>query len=1688
MFFLSFSAINNDVRADAWSAIKTVLSFTFGNGLLEPCTKSAIKTFYGKTYNGVSTQCDEFEEPTLTDEIAGVFSSNKKTAVCSANSMVKNITRAVGTGVGAFFGGPLIGYILGNVVGNALECLIISAKAKSGFKKAAEYEVCYSGDGEGSPLPYTDKQIAKLLVLSNEKVSVSNIVDKYDKLCIHKVGTKDYAFYKDGDIHDSVYVHHADGYAYVMCASVFSACPCIYNVGRGVLTEPEYKRDDKTGVIQLDEQGHLAFKDEDEKRKYEDRYAKHCRIIRYKDLYEQQDDIASIFDEACFDLRGYSKRSATITAGIVQCFENTARNIFEKPIMSLKQTSKTNQQATLQYTADISFLEDAHKYLTQTIIQDRKYDNILSKKEADLSVQQKKDALTKLKNVWFNDEATMKVEYACDENGKGRYSGTTMAFYDKYYSSPSTAVTENCCKEDNKTLYDTCFQDDVVGWKIEKDDDGKEKKTTNENVITSLTMADEYDNFTEEQKKNFTRLVYTETAKLSNLIEQVKIQKTRSIKANNAQMAGETSFSMTLFDIFRNKIKALAVMALTLWFFLLGWKMINGDFGKMDGKEFGMLVLRVSLCYMVVFSESAKNYMFNLAIQTAQGVGMGLNQIMMAFRSQENNSWNNTCNFTTSASKTPKKVNDGEAVNAIRVTTKTNVCKDKNHKLVNSRYTNEGHTIIAYWRPECPSGYVYNGCEQYEASYLSSSISNVCVMARCVAMDTTTTGGVINVEKSVLFVPAVPIERVSGIKSNALLEAYQDYYKSLEGYGAVYAIKKGKLENGYQDFCISYGFDNNPGVSATDGIRQFNDVSCPFDYQDGKKCSDDNCYGGYCYKKICTSSETEEECKNKVATDENAIWSMFLKKPITDDNEIMQVDDYEFSCVDESSEIYCNIYDPNDQTKCIEKKCQPKKLQCETGMSLTCGRKAIMADGSLSDKCLSGVCYKDLTTFMPRPPFERPYKVFQYYNTQTNKWVYVKPRCHKVLSDKNKTPVYAENDPFAEDPKYSSSLNDYAYTCPEAKEKEGYVLDDGYRISDLIELKFIGSKNSDLLVFQGLLSYEDQDNLSDQDKVAKLQYQVIRTAVATIDSNGVVKEYDFIDDGNAAEGSLRAQYRIYLDSKLKALNKNSDYPVIKKYGGTRSYKHISFWDSMDCKIIQFLTFTGGDKGFQQDVESALSSAENGNVDGAIDGAITAFLQFVKFVFMVFPFGILVFALMFAIGAALFMLVARAAQQYVVCVFNLVLVIYLSPFVFVLWLFDQTKKALDSWLKDLQANVIGACVPFVTISMFLFVIDWVLFGDASKYVEENMFTVTGGINPECYDGHESKAPVGCLAVRLMKQFQMWDNILNFLISWVAIFKKETWILAGYLIYRALFAAIVIIIMTLMLDKMEEEIYKLTGGKPDTDIGGGFTQSASDSIKSGGMAGLEAMKFGFKTFVGALKTVPNVAKGTVNSIMGLAAGIAGRLGNQDAKEKIENIKDWMNGKKISDKLGEISDKLGNVTDRIGNFLKQKLNIGGRGDKVAEIQNRLSQYRQQQINSIRNKITTRKKEVIEKYARRLADRKDANIDMLINFQNQINSRTDLSQEQKDNMINEAREKVVRQEIEYEQQQKSMMEKEMDNIARQGSDEIERTSQSTDELIKNVESNIGKMETETIERILKSNTNKTFINRIEKEIHTEE
>ena len=249
--------------------IQEVLSYGVGDGLMEWCADELIK-------------CDEYEDTSLSDQVTGLFSSNKKTSACAVNSLGKNISRILFT---ALIPMPF-GYMAGNLVGNAAQCLQTYAQADPARKKADDYLVCYDDRTEGHPLPLTDKQIAKILPYMNLFPTVDNIIEQYPKLCVKKKNDDNsYRFYNDGDVFDGVYIHHANGYPYVMCASIFEACPCIFNIQRGKINDPKYEKDEND-VIKMRADGTLIHKGDtettrDREKDYQAHYTKHFRLIRF---------------------------------------------------------------------------------------------------------------------------------------------------------------------------------------------------------------------------------------------------------------------------------------------------------------------------------------------------------------------------------------------------------------------------------------------------------------------------------------------------------------------------------------------------------------------------------------------------------------------------------------------------------------------------------------------------------------------------------------------------------------------------------------------------------------------------------------------------------------------------------------------------------------------------------------------------------------------------------------------------------------------------------------------------------------------------------------------------------------------------------------------------------------------------------------------------------------------------------------------------------------------------------------------------------------------------------------------------------------------------------------------------------------------------------------------------------------
>ena len=196
---------------------------------------------------------------------------------------------------------------------------------------------------------------------------------------------------------------------------------------------------------------------------------------------------------------------------------------------------------------------------------------------------------------------------------------------------------------------------------------------------------------------------------------------------------------------------------------------------------------------------------------------------------------------------------------------------------------------------------------------------------------------------------------------------------------------------------------------------------------------------------------------------------------------------------------------------------------------------------------------------------------------------------------------------------------------------------------------------------------------------------------------------------------------------------------------------------------------------------------------------------------------------------------------------------------------------------------------------------------------------------------------------MKSASIWDNILSLFVGGGGFFKAETWKMMGYLVLRGLFGAIVIIGMTSLLDKFEDSVYDVIGGKPSTSLGAGFEGTASDAIKSGAEAGVSAGKFGMQAAKTFMK-LPLLA-------LGAAAGILGGL-SKNLKQGINFVKN-----KIKDGQQFIANKFNKLKDGIADGLqavKNKiLNIfpGNSNNKNIEINN-VNNVANQQINNENNR----------------------------------------------------------------------------------------------------------------------------------------
>lgn len=1211
--FISITSfnINNNKIAQASSTteiIADILGALYGDKGAEEASKELVG-------------CDDWEDISIATTVQSLFTSDKKDGACYA----AGVMQAVGMAIGAYQGGS-IGTALGNFVAQGVIVFYVWLKSQKAEVKANNYHICLDTEEENHPLPYTDVQIARLLKLANMQVSLENIINQYKKICLYN-NEGEYGFYGEGDEINGIYISHANNYSYVMCASVIDACPCIFNLQHGKIKDPDYEKNDD-GSIKM-ENGEMVYKNKDD---YQQHYAKHCRIIRYKDLFEQTNDLSNIIDPACNDLRGYSKANVTLSGAIVQCIEGTARNIFEKPIFSSNRFAKPQENLTEQYTSDVTFLEKQVKHL-KTIAESKTLEMIKAKRQSSFNASEKKDFVETYQYLLYNKSISNAINYHCNKpvsTFKYEYTTNKTSIYDKYILSPSDKPNLYCCVYETqlnphtKTNYTEqeiqekgiCFSNNIITQNI------------NFNIFKKGNIIDVNDNtkfYIISEDQNYQELTDEDIFVLYKGAEQflnsVKILQEKSSKVanivGNDGILKQKIQKWTLFDLFRNNIKMIAIFFICFWFFLFGFKAITGDL-KLEAKQIITQLIPFFLVFFLVFNDTLKNKLFELTIKATQGAVIAVNQLFYNIRSDNSNTVRGKCEFGSQYAFTPTK-----------------------------KYLNKDNPEIIEVNKECSQSTLY------------------------------------------------PLK--------------------------------------------------------------------------------ESCY---------------ERDKNNV---------------------------------------------------CIKKQCVYYQLDCgDTGGDFVCSQYLVRNNKIYKNSCQRGYCSKSTGNFIIRPPFERPYKIYKTYDRRNGGgWTSsgLVPKCHNVGVNEN-----TENGVDAEII-YSYSLDQNVYVC----KNQNQVMDSGYRLSALINAGIIEDDDKELEIFASL-SPKYQEELQKTSNVVMtntiyddIKRVVVPTSVADINIYGDVTEINFTDDGRATEGNQRKQYAQYLSSKIVALNKTADYPIIKdEYSGiVRDYNHLSFWDYLDCTVLQYLTFETSGNGLSNNATDLVNAIKNNDSNGITNSLLSGLWSAAKFIIMAFPFGVLAFIFSIMIAVALFMLLARATQQYCLCVVNIVIMIYLSPLIFVLFMFDATKKAKDVWLKELKTNIAGCCVPFVALSIFLFVVDWVMFGDSSKYVEETMFNAEG-VDENCYKGHENEAPVACLTTRLLKKFNLWTSLWGLITRSSNQFDSENGKMMGFLCIR-LFIGLAVFIMTAFVTNIVEgKIYDMLSTKPNKDLNVGFNQSVKDSYKTAGKVGWDTLK--------------------------------------------------------------------------------------------------------------------------------------------------------------------------------------------------------------------------------------------------------
>jgi type IV secretory pathway VirB6-like protein len=154
--------------------------------------------------------------------------------------------------------------------------------------------------------------------------------------------------------------------------------------------------------------------------------------------------------------------------------------------------------------------------------------------------------------------------------------------------------------------------------------------------------------------------------------------------------------------------------------------------------------------------------------------------------------------------------------------------------------------------------------------------------------------------------------------------------------------------------------------------------------------------------------------------------------------------------------------------------------------------------------------------------------------------------------------------------------------------------------------------------------------------------------------------------------------RVYLKDGTETYSDRL-YPPGKEY--------LSIWDTLDCKIMRYLAF--GPQASTAGVISLILAAYFTGTPG-----------------LYFALSGLIFA-MLLIAATI-----RALHIFLSSAIAIIIMVFVSPIIIPLALFEKTKSIFDNWVKELISFCLQPMILFAYIAIFIMVIDQTLIGSAS----------------------------------------------------------------------------------------------------------------------------------------------------------------------------------------------------------------------------------------------------------------------------------------------------------------------------------------------------------------------------------------